>query len=230
MAFFSEIIGRPITDVDGKQVGVVKDLVAKCKKNLPHPVIEAVVIGGRVKPLITPYACVAALLSKAVPLNCRLEDASTYEPESGDIFLARDVLDKQIIDTNGARVVRVNDLELIRVNGSVFVSNVDVGTLGVLRRIGLGAFGKSLIERLHLRAFENYISWDEMEVIQQDQFMRLKVPGEKIRDLHPADIADIISDMNRLQGSQFLESFDVLAIRLFGDQVGAGSGALIDGV
>ena len=60
-----------------------------------------------------------------------------YQPTENDIFLSRDVLDKQIIDTNGARVVRVNDLELVRVNGTLYVGNVDIGMLGILRRLGV---------------------------------------------------------------------------------------------
>ena len=55
---------------------------------------------------------------------------------------SQDVLDKQILDTDGARVVRVNDIELVRVNGDVMVSNVDIGLLGILRRIGLERLGR----------------------------------------------------------------------------------------
>lgn len=207
MAFLSQIIGRPVTDSDGKPVGVVKDVVARSLEIMPHPVVQAVEVKSKDKTWVLPYTSLAALLSQAVPLKIPVEQVEAYTPLEGDIFLARDVMDKQIIDTDGARVVRVNDLELLRVNGSVLVSNVDVGVSGILRRLGLGWMGKSLARRFE--AMSSYISWDDMELFQQDQMMRLRVPVQKIKELHPADIAEIISDLNRLQSAELLDSFDV---------------------
>jgi len=142
-----------------------------------------------------------------VPLKISREQVDGYQPGEADIFLVRDVLDKQIIDTEGARVVRVNDLELVRVNGSVLVSNVDVGMTGILRRLGLGWIGRRLARRFE--NIENFISWEDMELFQQDRFMRLRVPVEKLKELHPADIAEIISDLNRMQSAELLDALDI---------------------
>ena len=80
---------------------------------------------------------IAALAGRVVVLTRRADDGQTYIPSDSDLYLARDVLDKQIIDVNGVRVVRVNDLELVRVNQQYFVANIDTGTLGLLRRLGV---------------------------------------------------------------------------------------------
>lgn len=208
MAFVSELIGRPVTDVDGQRVGVLKDLVAKYWQSLPHPVIEAIVIEHRKEARVIPYTAVAVLLSSAIPLNCHLDDIQPYPLDDEVIYLAQDVLDKQIIDINGMRVVRVNDLELVRVNGNVFVSNVDIGSHGILRRIGLGQLAQDAAAFLGRQPRQNFISWDNVELLR-DQFMRLKVPSEKIAELHPADIAQIISDLNRAEGRQLLDTLDV---------------------
>lgn len=207
MAFISEIIGRPVTDIDGKQVGVLQDVIARTPESLPHPLVQAIEVDLSGQRRLIPYDHVAALLSKAIPLKGRLSDLQDYLAGEADIYLVRDVLDKQIIDTDGARVVRVNDLELLRVNGSIFVSNVDVGFSGILRRLGLGKFAQLLGSGS--KKLQNYISWDEMELLQHDQYMRLKVPVKKLSELHPADIAEIISDLNRMQGAQFLEALDL---------------------
>ncbi|MFM8321682.1 MAG: magnesium transporter MgtE N-terminal domain-containing protein [Chloroflexota bacterium] len=207
MAFLSQIIGRPVTDRDGAAVGVLKDIIARPLEPIPHPVVQAIVIDRHGSLLTLPYSDVAALLSRAVPLKSSVADVQPYESAAEDIFLARDVLDKQIIDTDGARVVRVNDLELVRVNDTVLVSNVDVGVTGILRRLGLNWIGSRLGARFE--AMHSFISWDDMELFQQDSMMRLRVPAQKIKDLHPADIAEIISDLNRLQSTQLLESFDI---------------------
>jgi magnesium transporter len=209
MAFLSELIGRPVTDVDGKYIGKLQDLVARLQSGLAHPVIEAIVIRQPGDPKIIPFSAAAVLISRAIPLNCRVEDTGQYQTDEQDIFLAQDVLDKLIIDTEGARVVRVNDLELLRVNGSVLVSNVDVSSMGILRRLGLAGAARSVLGLLRIKAPQTYISWDDVELLRQDQSMRLRVPVEKLHELHPADVAEIISDLNRLQSGQFIESLDV---------------------
>src|SRR5690348_14408638 len=116
MAFISELIGRPVTDQDGNFVGTLKDLIAR-KTEFVHPVLHAIVIKHSGVEWILPFSCVAVLFSPIIPLKCGLQDSHPYTQDENDIRLARDVLDKQIIDTDGARVVRVNDVEVVRVNG-----------------------------------------------------------------------------------------------------------------
>ena len=110
MAFLSEILGHTITDIDGRYVGKLEDLIAREPADTVHPVVDAVVIKDRNKTTIVPYILVMALFAPSIPLKCRADEITVYDPSENDIFLSRDVLDKQIIDTNGVRVVRVNDL------------------------------------------------------------------------------------------------------------------------
>jgi CBS domain-containing protein len=206
MAYLSEILGRPVTDLDGKSVGKLTDVVVRPWAEFPHPLIEAVEIeihGGGTRNL--PFSAVAALLSPVIPLKYRLEEAPTFELKEDDILLSRDVLDKQIIDTDGARVVRVNDVELVRVNGTIYVSNVDVSWLGVIRRMGLVGLARFLASRMKQKG----ISWDDVELMRRDQSMQLRVPAGKLHDLHPADLAEIVSDLNKLESGQLLDSLDV---------------------
>ena len=209
MAFLSDILGRTITDLDGNYVGKLEDLVARERSEYTYLLIDALLINRHGQAQIVPYSAVMSLFAPAIPLKCHVEDVPTYQPDENDVFLSRDVLDKQIIDTDGARVVRVNDLELVRVNGTLYVSNVDVGMMGILRRIGLGRATQRLASGLHFQLPESAISWDAVELLRHDQFMRLKVPAESIAELHPADVAEIISDMNKLESGQLLEAMDV---------------------
>jgi CBS domain-containing protein/sporulation protein YlmC with PRC-barrel domain len=206
MAFVSELIGRPVTDIDGHIVGHLKDLVARSWHELIHPSIEAVVVKDGKTTRLFPISAVAVLLAPSIPLKYTLDSMPYYEPGSKDIYLIKDVLDKQIIDMDGARVVRVNDLELVRVSDRFLVSNVDVGGLGLLRRVGLAKSAKQLASRLNFSIPESYISWDDMELLSYEQGMRLRVPREKIAELHPADIAEILADLNRVESEQLLES------------------------
>ena len=145
------------------------------------------------------------LLSPVIPLKFRRDEIPTFEVTEQDVLLSRDVLDKQIIDTDGARVVRVNDVELVRVNGTIYVSNVEITWLGILRRLGFEKLAGFLGRHLKLQR----ISWEDVELLSRDESMQLRVPAEKLHELHPADLAEIVSDLNKLESGQLLDKLDV---------------------
>jgi magnesium transporter len=208
MAFLSELLGKPVADIDGERIGTLTDLLAAPRGKNPHPQVTGVVVKTRTGERIIAFSDVAALLALAVPLKKHADELTTYSPPAADLWLARDVLDKQIIDMNGVRVVRVNDLELTRVNGDIYVSNVDIGSGGLLRRLGLGGLMRRANKREGSK-ISGFISWDDVELLGRDEPMRLKVPGDKLAELHPADIAEIISDLNRSDSVDFLDNLDI---------------------
>lgn len=209
MAYVSELLGKPVVDVDGQSVGRLEDIVASVRGVMPHPAVVAIEVKRHGETLLVPFADTAVLVAPAIALTKRLEDVIPYKPAEHDLFLANDILDKQIIDTDGVRVVRVNDLELTRVDGDFYVANVDVSGLGLLRRMGLAGITHRLGARYRQRIRSGVISWDDVELLSGDQPMRLKVSGEKIADLHPADLAEIISDLTRAESGKLLQSLDV---------------------
>ena len=211
MTYISELISKPVADLDGERLGHVRDIVAS-ERDLPHPRVVALVVKRSRSELCIPYSDVAVLIAPAIPLNKRLKDIVPYRPHEQDLFLARDVLDKQIIDTDGMRVVRVNDLELARVNGHMYVANVDVGGLGLLRRLGVAKPAQRLAERIGRPIPSGIISWEDVELLPGNQTLRLKVPSQSMAELHPADLAEIISDLSRAESEWFLESLDVKTV------------------
>lgn len=124
--------------------------------------------------------------------------------------LARDLMDKQIVDTHGAKVVRVNDLQLEEAGGQLRLVGADVGLRGLLRRVGgeavaegvAGIFGRSLPRGI--------IPWHLVQPIDTgDAKVRLTVPHAKLALLHPADIADIVEDMSAEERLAVFEQLDV---------------------
>ncbi|MCL5994611.1 MAG: CBS domain-containing protein [Chloroflexi bacterium] len=209
----SELIDKPVADVEGERVGQLVDLVAANRGDVvTHPVIVALVVKRPGGNLLVSFSDVVVLVAPAIPLNKRLADITPYQPAEGDLYLARDVLDKQIIDTNGMRVVRVNDLEIARVNGHFYVANLDIGGMGLLRRLGLARVAKKIAASLGRELPSGVIAWSDTELLPGDQPMRLKVPSDKIADLHPADLAEIISDLSRVESSKLLNSLDVKTV------------------
>ena len=209
MLYASEFIGRPVIDADGKKVGKLRDLIAIRHGEVPHPQLIAIEVKQPTGTIFIPMHDIAALISIAIPLKKRLSEITPYNPQPEDFHLVRDVLDKQIIDTDGIRVVRVNDLQLTRVNGSVYVANVDVSGAGLVRRLGLGSLADRLSARPHASDLPSTISWDNIELLSSDQPMRLKVPSSRMADLHPADLAEILSDLTRQDGSKILDTLDI---------------------
>src|SRR4030042_2642914 len=192
MLYASEFIGRPVADVDGKRIGKLKDLLATRHGDVPHPELVAIEVKQHGGSVFIPIDDVAALISLAIPLKKKFSEITPYIPQPDDMHLVRDVLDKQIIDTDGMRVVRVNDLELTRVNGSVYVANVDISGVGLIRRLGLSGLADRLSAHPRSSELPSIISWDNIELLSGDQPMRLKVPTSKMTDLHPADLAEIL--------------------------------------
>ncbi|HEX7555412.1 MAG TPA: CBS domain-containing protein [Leptolinea sp.] len=207
MPFVSELMGRKLTDVDGNTIGTLMDLVAT-QTNIPIPKIVALKIKQGNGTLSVAVTDVASLFAPIIPLQKHLEDLTKYETLDDDLFLVEEVLDKQIIDTNGVRVVRVNDLEITRVNGDFYVSNVDIGGAGLLRRLGFKRPAQSVASKTVGAMPSGMISWEDVELLTHDEPMRLKVPSDKLSILHPADLAQILSDLNRQEGSKLLESLD----------------------
>ena len=208
----SDLIGKPVTDIDGEHIGRLADLIGSLRGDIRHPQVAALSLKRPGGSLLVPFSDVAVLIAPAIPLNRRVRDVAPYQLGEGDLYLVRDVLDKQIIDTNGVRVVRVNDLELVRVNGHFYVANVDIGSRGLLRRLGLLKLMQRLVGRLGLQLPSGSISWDDVELLPADQPLRLRVPGDKLAELHPADLAEIISDLSRAESSRFLDSLDLKTV------------------
>jgi len=209
MPFISQIIGRSVVDSEGEKLGVVDEVLAIQNASLPHPLLVALVVAHDKEITRYPFSEIAVLFAPVIPLSHSKEKLPIFIPYGNEIQLIDDVLDKQIIDTNGIRVVRVNDLELARVNYEYYVSNVDIGPTGIVRRMGMGKFVEKIVRGITGDPKKNYISWENVELLLHDQFMRLKVPAEKLHELHPADIAEIISDMNHTESGKLLENLDI---------------------
>jgi magnesium transporter len=209
MPFISQIIGKPVVDSEGKILGHLDEVLAVQNPGIPHPVLVSIVVSNKKQLIYYPFFEVTVLFAPIIPLSHRIDELETYTPDGEEIKLIADVLDRQIIDTDDIRVVRVNDLEITKVNDSFYVSNVDIGWLGILRRVGMVKFAEWVSSLNFKRPLKNKISWDFVELLIHDQFMRIKVPGEKIRDLHPADLAEILSDMSNSESQKLLDTMDI---------------------
>jgi len=209
MPYISSILGRAVSDAAGTSVGQLQDLIASTQGGSPLPQIVALSVKKGGKTICLPIDEVAELFGPKVVLSRRAGELRTHTPSAQDLFLFRDVLDKQVIDTDGVRVVRVNDLDIATAKGRYYLANVDVGALGLLRRFGLEGLARKLSGHDPKSAPPGMIAWREIELVPGAHSVRLRVPAAMLSELHPADLADIISDLSRPQSSQLIGALDV---------------------
>ena len=149
-----------------------------------------------------------------IRLNVNEKSLEYYQPNEGWLAVRKDLLDQQIIDTSGRKVVRVNDLDLIeqRTNGTVEmrVSQVDVGLKGAVRRLLQGVASPSMIRRIQEKLPPRAIRWEFVNLIEPDPLRRVKLrlTQEKLARLHPADLADIMEELSPAERQAIVNSLD----------------------
>ena len=197
MIFLSDFLRAEIVDNKQRHVGRVGDLVVRMAD--PFPIVEGVVLKGRDKRLI-PWGEVRSFEAREVALKISRQEVSTEPAEDERVWLARDVLDKQIVDTDGRRVVRVNDLQLSPLRGRLLVVGVDIGGRGLLRRLGIEDLGKSLAHAARRDWAQKLIAWDAVDTVESNlEAVKLRISHQKLGKMHPADIAEVADRLSAKQ-------------------------------
>lgn len=206
--FVSEIIKKPVLDPKGDELGRVKDLVVI--KGTPLPKVSALIIEKNKRLFSLSWKDLKIFNKKIMSSNSFHKDIGSYKLNDEDLLLVRDVFDKQIVDANGAKVVRVNDVKLEGFKGNAILVAVDVGMRGIMRRLGVERGGEDLMKVFKKRLSYNLISWNYIQPLEPKlTTISLTVPGQMISELHPADIAEIISQVSHKEGASFFSGLDV---------------------
>jgi CBS domain-containing protein/sporulation protein YlmC with PRC-barrel domain len=208
--FLSEILGVKVT-VAGKRIGKLNDLIIK--ENGSLPVVTHLVVGRPFgESAVIPWNSVGKVSTKEVVLTVDSIVPFTGEPEDSAVLLKDHILDKKAIDMDGREMEVVYDVKLVLRNNKLYVSEVDLSRYGLLRRMGLTGLANyiySLAERIR----EQTISWTYIQPLPEDigSFrgnVQFKVLKEKLADLHPVDLADILEEMDPDQRVEFFEDLD----------------------
>jgi len=204
--FLSDFLRAEIVDNQQRRVGRVGDLIAHVSE--PFPIVQRIVLRGQGRKAI-PWSEVRTFEGKELALKSSRDDLQLVEADEDDVWLARDVLDKQIVDTDGRRVVRVNDLQLSAMRGNLLVIGVDVGGRGLMRRLGAEDLGKGLARLARRDWAQKLIAWDDVDPINSDlDSVKLKVAHQKVARMHPADIAEIVDRLSSRQRDAIFASLE----------------------
>jgi len=199
MPFLSQLLGRPVLDPDGARVGTLRDLLVLTE--VPYPPVRSVVVRSARRLHAVPWSDVSSVTPRGTALRRAFDPEAYPAPGTDLIWLARDVLDKQIVDTAGVKLVRVNDLALVPINDELRLGGVDSSTAGLLRRLGL-PWPSGLLGRSRVRL----IDWEQVDVGPAIDEVRLNVTFDRLRRMRSADIAAVISQMSAGEAADVLEA------------------------
>ncbi len=211
MLFLSQIIGRPVRDPADEPLGTVADLIVAIGDQ--YPPVTGLVVRTDHREIFLPWRSVERLDVAGARLRVRTIDIGKFQQRPDEILLKGDLLDKQIVDIEGRKVIRVNDVSLDEVEGSFRVVAVDVGAAGLLRRLGLEGPWRMLARNLRLPVPERYIDWEDVDPLESTiASVRLRVPHAKLGQLHPSDLASIIDQLTPRDRAGVLASLDDEAV------------------
>lgn len=206
--FISEILGEPVLDPRGEELGRLKDLVIV--KADPLPKVSAIILERKKKPYMIEWTSLELFNKRIITARILSSELRPYDMTSPDLLAVRDLLDKQIVDVNGVKVVRVNDIKLEGYESEALLIAVDVGIRGLLRRLGFEKRGEDVLNLFKVKIPQNLISWNYIQPLQPKlTALTLTVPRQMLSELHPADIAELIRQVPHQEGVAFLKNLDV---------------------
>lgn len=207
--FFTELAGLPVFDLKHRKIGRVRDAAIV---PLIHPArIDRILVGAGSSWLSVRYDQIASISLDGIQLSN--EKLYPYHSDEYMLRIQRDLLDQQIIDVNGRKVVRVNDVtfEVRRdERESLSVLEVDVGVRSILRRLMQGVLPPRAVRRLQRSIPPNSIRWEFCNIVEADpqRRLRLNISHDKLETLHPADLADIVEELSPADREAIIGTID----------------------
>ena len=195
------IIGRPVKDQDGKDLGKLLDFVVR-HGGETYPPVSGLIVKVAGRRAYIDGARIAKLTNDEITLSSAKVNLNEYQRRTGEQLLDGDVLDHQIVDVNGLRVVRTSDLYLAPLDKEIRLVGVDVSFRSFVRRIFPGTFGRK-------PGVDQVIDWASVASLADDGgVVRTTATREALSKLRPADIADIIEDLEGREQSALIELLD----------------------
>lgn len=211
MLYLSQMTGKPVVDSTGEKIGTISDLAISTGEVFPRITSLAFQGPGKVPFMISWRKYVGKFDEDGIALSVPAKDIrfSYLQPE--EVLLARDLLDRQIVDTQGMKVVRVNDLKLSESGSQLRLLGAEVGIRGILRGLSplLERAVMGIAELFHKRIDEKLIAWNYMDLLDRDlSEVQLSVTHKRLDELHPADVADILEQLDPQQRANVFRHLD----------------------
>jgi sporulation protein YlmC with PRC-barrel domain/CBS domain-containing protein len=211
MLALTELLGLAVFDSSGNPSGRVRELALAPQEDRAH--VCTLIVRTKLGDRTVPFSSVASI-DGGIRATTAVSDWAIVDGSEGLFHLGRDLLDQQIIDVHGRKVVRVNDVDLQQETGnshpSLKVGSVDVGPRGAVRRLLKGVVPLTALRALLRQIPERPIPWEFVDLIETDPARRvkLKISHDRLANMHPADLADIIEELAPSEREAVFESLD----------------------
>jgi CBS domain-containing protein/sporulation protein YlmC with PRC-barrel domain len=212
--YLSALTGKEVFGADGDAIGVIKDLLISTAPSGQNDPNQQLVIGIKLKinKETKFYSFKTFRVVKAremISVTCSdLIELNNDEVVNG-LLLVENILDKQIVDLNGHKLVRVNDVRLATLPTGTFAVAVDIGIEGLLRRIGISIPIKRILSLFKVKIPAKYILWDDVQAIDFSNLnIKLSKSYAKLQTLHPSDLADILEDLGKKSSTSVFSALD----------------------
>jgi CBS domain-containing protein len=212
--YLSGIIGKEAFDIDGEAVGIIRDLLINSIPGSPNDSGRQVVTGVKLKTgkdtgFYSFQHFTVLKERERLGVTCKELVKLNDDEVTNGLLLIENIQDKQIVDLNGRKLVRVNDVRLVRLSQGTFPLAVDIGIEGLLRRLGVSAFMKRLLGFFRVTIPAKFILWDDVQAIDFSNLnIKLSKSYSKLHMLHPSDLADIIEDLGKKSSMSVFTSLD----------------------
>jgi magnesium transporter len=201
--YLSQVLKRPISDARNERIATISDVVVGYGKE-EYPPVVGLVARYRRRNFFIPRRNISELGLHGAKMNSDILNLSPFTRREGEVLLGKDVLDNQLIDVDGKRVVRVNDVQLIEVGDVWRVTGADVTLAGFLRRLmPQGFYGSDRPVEVIDWADVGYLATDTATVTVQ-----LKSSKDKLSRLHPVEIAQLAETLSPIHRTEVVESLD----------------------
>jgi magnesium transporter len=213
MLHATEVLGAQAYDSTGAFVGRVKEMFIE-PADQPNRISRLLLSRGQYRPIVARYDQIASVDPGRVRLTTDESALELFHPNEAWLAVGKDLLDQQIIDTNGRKVVRVNDIDLAdqRTNGNVElrVTHVDIGIAAAVRRLLQGLVPPMTIRKIQQKFPVRNIRWEFVNLIESDPLRRVKLrmTSEKLAGMHPADLAEIMEELSPDERQSIIGSLD----------------------
>ena len=211
MLYLSQMLGKPVVDATGENIGTINDIAIATGEVFPRVTSLAFKGPDKIPFMLSWRKFVENFDGERIALNVAAPDIRFSYLQPDEVLLARDLLNKQIVDTQGMKVVRVNDLKLSESRNQLRLLGAEVGARGILRNISPG-IERTVAKIAHLfggELDENLIAWNYMDLLDRDlSQVKLSVTHKRLHELHPADVADILEKLAPAQRARVFDHLD----------------------
>jgi len=215
--YLSKIIGVYIHDGEGFELGKLTDIIIDFPsvKDNENQSIRPLVVGIQLKNsddelinfLVSDFEVIKNQGKYSV--RCEIEDEIPDYEKQKHYFLSQNIVNKQVVDMNGKKIVRVSDVRLVSLKSQTFVIAVEVGIEGFLRRFGISKYINWFYKIFKKNFSSEFILWDDVETVDFSNYnIKLSKNYSRLQTLHPSDLADIIEDLDKNQGTAVFSSLD----------------------